>query len=852
MKATETNLLNFLKQPNQFTIPIYQRTYSWTLKQCQQLWEDIVRVAQDEEISGHFVGSIVYIEAGLYQVASIPQLLVIDGQQRLTTISLLLSALGKAISGGEEKVEITQRKIENYFLFNNEEEGEYRYKLLLTQSDRQTFINIIENRDLPKNASQRLRENYLYFESQIRKRQIDLNGLYNGIGKLLIVNIALDRDRDNPQLIFESLNSTGLDLSQADLIRNYVLMGLPTKEQEKVYEKYWYPMEETFDKANQMSQFDRFIRDYLTLKSKSGAIPKVNDVYNSFKAYIEKLKGKSIVELIAEVYAYSKHYARLAFQEESDPEIRQALEDINTVKVDVAYPFLLEVYDDFSQNLLTKDELIKILRLVESYVFRRAICGIPTNSMNKTFATLSREIDRDNYLESVQLAFIRKEGYKRFPDDREFEREFVVKDIYNFRNRLYLLCKLENYHRPKELVDVDNYTIEHILPQNPKLSPEWKADLGNNWQEIQAKYLHTIGNLTLTAYNREYGDRPFSEKREMEGGFKVSPLYLNQRLGKLEKWDETEIQKRAAELASWAVKIWDYPAIKSPDAEINVQAILTEIFSNPTELSRAKGYVQEVVDLIGYDKIEHILAMTYRQDRGISINVGQWAVLRFIRQKKALKGLFAIDSNYPLACDGIKAEVIDSFAPKWTGEQEIELVQIDLKNQQLSESFLEAWKVAIRQAYQAFKTWSSSSYMNYHLPELAEALVQETARSRHAEYLQGKIGELFETLRKRILNLDPSVREEFKKFYIAYKTTTNFVDIVPQRSRLRLLLNLKFSQIQDPKGICRDVSEIGRWGNGEVEVGLSSPEELEDIMHLICQAFHQHNDDSEPHELRAS
>lgn len=687
MKANETNFLKFLQQPNQFLIPIYQRTYSWTLKQCQQLWHDIVRVAEDEEISGHFVGSIVYIEGGLYQVASVPQLLVIDGQQRLTTISLLLSALGKAMEALDEKLETSRKKIESYFLFNNQEEGEERYKLLLTQSDRETFIRLIEGRELPQVASKRIVENYEYFESQIRKQEIDLNSLYRGISKLIIVNIALERDRDNPQLIFESLNSTGLDLSQADLIRNYVLMGLPPKEQEEIYNYYWYPMEQNFDRGDQIGLFDRFVRDYLTLKSKSGAIPNIRDVYSSFKNYVQKQAGTSIRDMIADVYHYSKHYVKLAFEQETDSAIKQALADINTLKVDVAYPFLLEVYEDYSRNLLTREEFISILRLVESYVFRRAICGIPTNSMNKTFANLSREIDRKNYLESVQLAFVRKDAYKRFPDDEEFRREFVVKDIYNFRSRNYLLRKLENHDRTKELVNPEDYTIEHIMPQNPKLSVQWQADLGASWKEVQAKYLHTIGNLTLTGYNSEYSDRPFSEKRDMKDGFADSPLRLNRMLAKLDGWNETEIKNRAELLAGWAVKVWSSPPVQRESKNVPTQATLP--------------------------------------------------------------------NNYE-------------------------------------------------------------------------------------DCLQGEILELFETIQKRILNLDASVTEDFKRFYIAYKVTTNFVDIYPQKSRLRLILNLTFDEVHDPNNLCKNIT--GWRMNGDVEVGFSSLEQLDDVMALVRQAFDKHSE----------
>jgi uncharacterized protein with ParB-like and HNH nuclease domain/predicted transport protein len=844
MKATEINFLKFLKQPNQFQIPIYQRTYSWTLKQCQQLWQDLVRLSQDDEVSGHFVGSIVYIEAGLYQVASVPPLLVIDGQQRLTTISLLLSAFAKIIDESETGVEITRRKLENYYLFNNEEDGDDRFKLLLTQGDRETFIRIIEDREWPNDPAIRLKENYEYFEGQIRKGGVDLNRLYQGIGKLIIVNIALDRDRDNPQLIFESLNSTGLDLSQADLIRNYVLMGLKQKEQEKIYKNFWYPMEESFEQAGQSEQFDRFMRDYLTLKSKSGAIPNLSEVYNSFKTYLESQRHLPVGEVIADVYRYSKYYVCLAFEQETDPILRLAFRDINTLKVDVAFPFLLEVYEDYTQGLVNRDVFVQIVRLVESYVFRRLICGVPTNSMNKTFATLGREIDRDNYLESLKLAFVRKDNYRRFPDDQEFYREFVVKDVYRLRNRLYLFRKLENHKRPKELVDPENYTIEHILPQNPKLSEEWQAELGDNWKEVQAKYLHTIGNLTLTEYNPEYSDRPFAEKRDMEGGFAVSPLFLNKGLGHLERWTETEIQDRAEKLASWANEIWTYPAVSIPEEQFDVQQMLMDVFPTQDLLSAAKKLTQEVVDLIGYDRIEHILAITYRKsDRQISVNLGQWLVLAFQYRTTGVSALFALEAPEEKALEGLNVQTAESYSSRWAGDKDVRLVGItwdaDLN---LPESFVQAWKSAIRQAYQFFKGWTASSYMNYHQPELAQALVEETECSRHAEYLQGEMGELFEALRRRVLNLDPSVREEFKKLYIAYKTSTNFMDVVPQRSRLRLSLNMKFDEIHDPTGLCKDVSHVGRWGNGDVEVGLSSIEQLDDVMTLVQQAFSKYED----------
>lgn len=695
MKASETNFLKFLQGTKQFIIPIYQRKYSWTLQQCRQLWNDIVRVAEDEETKGHFVGSIVYIEKGLYQISAVPQLLVIDGQQRITTLTLFLLALGNAIEESGQKHEITKKKIMNYYLVNSEEEGELYYKLLLTHTDKDTLVSLLTDKAMPEEYAQRVYENYHFFVEMIKKSRIDLNKLYQGILKLIIVDISLDRDHDNPQLIFESLNSTGLDLSQADLIRNYVLMSLDPKEQTALYYDYWYPMEKSIGNLNDTTLFDRFMRDYLTIKT--GKIPNKNNVYSAFKEYVTHQQRGTIQEIVKDIYRYFQYFVKLVFQTEEDKEINQVLQDINTLKVDVSYPFLLEVYDDYHHQLLSKSEFISVLKLVESYVFRRAICGIPTNSLNKTFATMGKEINKERYLESVLAIFLLKDTYKRFPNNEEFMSALVVKDVYHFRNRNYLLRKLENYHR-KEIVDIESYTIEHIMPQNKNLSPEWRQELGVNWEEIHKTYLHTLGNLTLTKYNSELSDRPFREKREIEGGFADSPLRLNKRLRRLEVWNEQEIKERAKELAELALSVWEYPQLP-----------------------------------------EDVLA-------------------KYSNQKKP-------------------SEIV---------------------------------------------TYTIADY---------------------AEYLRGDLLSLFEQLRKRICNLDSSVREEFKKLYIAYKVTTNFVDIVPQRNRLKLCLNIPFNEIHDPKGICKDVTHLGKWGNGDVQVSIASVDEMEDVMYLIMQAFEKHRDE---------
>ncbi|MDJ0732389.1 MAG: DUF262 domain-containing protein [Crocosphaera sp.] len=559
MKASEIQLLKFLSAPKQLIIPIYQRTYSWQKQQCKKFFDDIMSVGSDPDASGHFLGSIVYIENGLYHVADLTKLLVIDGQQRLTTLFLFLSALGKSIEKNNINIGTTRNKIDNLYLFNYAEDGEDRFKLVLTQTDKKTLNSLLEDKEINENYSLRIVENYRYFEEQISKNESKLKEIWSGIQKLMMVDVSLNKEQDNPQLIFESLNSTGLDLSKADLIRNYILMDLEPKQQEEIYQDYWYKMETNFGQEGYTKKFDQFMRYYLTIKSLSGTLTTIREIYNDFKKYVNNHYNLSIMEIVNDIYTYSKYFVRVAFNKESDSDLLKVIKDIQQLKVDVAYPFILEVYKDYEDNKLNKEDFIAILRLIESYVFRRAICGIPTNSMNKTFAALTRNIDKDNYLKSTQLAFMKMKSYKRFPNDQEFCRELMVKDVYNSRNCKYLLLKLENFNRRKELIEIDNYTVEHIMPQNQNLSVEWQKELGSNWQEIQSRYLHTIGNLTLTECNCELSDRPFIEKRTIKCGFDHSPLYLNKMLIKLPQWNEDEINKRATQLTNLACQIWSFP-----------------------------------------------------------------------------------------------------------------------------------------------------------------------------------------------------------------------------------------------------------------------------------------------------
>ena len=693
MKATEAKFLAFLHKSPQFVIPIYQRTYSWTYRECRQLWEDILRTGRNDQISAHFVGSIVYIEQGLYQVTSQSPLLVIDGQQRLTTVTLILAALSKALQkkhpDGYEPIDgFSARKIRSYYLLNQEETGDRHHRLILSQTDKDSLIALVMGGPQPKEHSIRVSQNFALFESWIAECKDDLASVCKGLAKLVVVDIALSRDQDNPQLIFESMNSTGRELTQAALIRNFILMGLEPDLQTNLYKQYWRPMEVDFGQAAYSTHFDGFMRHYLTVKT--GEIPNVNAVYEAFKEY---RRGKNVAQdgdevLVSDIRTFSRYFCAMALGKETDHDLATAFQDLRELKVDVAYPFVLELYHDYMTGVLPKEEFLEAIRLIEAYVFRRGVCGIPTNSLNKTFARFTTVLKKDRYLESIQAHFLGLPSYRRFPTDEEFRRDIRIRDLYNFRNRSYWLRRMENFGR-KERVSVDEYTIEHIMPQNPNLSGAWKNALGSDWARIQEAWLHSIGNLTLTGYNSEYSDHPFIKKRDMDGGFKESPLKLNHGLGQLETWNEDEIVKRADRLSNLAINVWHSPKLPAD-----------------------------------------VLA-TYRGG--------------------------VVQSGYTI--------------------------------------------------------------------------------EDHPNLVAGPMHKVFEAFRKEVCALDPCVTEEFLKLYVAYKAETNFVDVVPQQKKLRLSLNMGFSEINDPKGLCKNVSGVGRWGNGDVEVALSSEDDLPYIMGLVRQSF---------------
>lgn len=683
MDARKGNIYEILNGNKQFLIPVYQRYYSWDIEQCTRLWNDIVEMQKKGKV-GHFVGSIVNI-AEQAMPTGVQKYMIIDGQQRMTTLSLLLLALRDYAIKNPDDTTINARRIDNMLLKNEYESGDERYKLLLTETDRDILMRLVEEKPIPDDTRSRLLDNYKFFAGKIADKELQPAEVYESIGKLQIVNITLDRTVDDAQAIFESLNSTGKELSESDLIRNYVLMGLEPTEQTYVYEHLWRPMELLFVYETQDSVMDRFFRDYLTMKITR--IPKQDRVYEEFKLYHLNCEFGTIRELCKDLLTYAKYYTDMVFKRSSNPVLKSLYEDINDLRMEVSYPFLLKVHNDYAEGIISEDDLRLIIRLCISYVFRRSICDIPTNSLNKTFATLKNEIKPDDYVNSIKAFFVMRDDYKEFPNDDKFTAAFVSRDIYTMRSRNFILSHLENYGNKASII-IENYTIEHIMPQNSSLSPEWKQMLGANWREVQKTYLHTIGNLTLTAYNSEMSDHPFMVKMDMEGGFKESALRLNAYVVKLTEWNEQRIKERASLLADKAKQIWAFPDMTASE-----------------------------------------------------------------------------------------------LAPYQTAEKPAERYSIG--------------------------TYDTNVFTKT----------------------------LFEVLDRRIQTLSPDVKREFKKLYVAYKLDTNFVDIVFQKQRLRISVNMKFAEVVDPNGICRDITGLGRWGNGNVELYMEHTSDVDQIMEIVEQSY---------------
>lgn len=570
MKANEQPIIKFLQAPDvQFVIPVYQRNYDWSNNECKELLNDILAVETTNRDT-HFIGSIVYIHEGIYSTSEVKELVIIDGQQRLTTINILFVALYRFAKDNDMQQEANM--LYNKFIINQYVQQESsKLKLKQTDTNSLAFKAIMNSTENEFGTYSNVIENFNYFKLAISKDSF--NTILNGLKRLIFVEISLERGKDDPQRIFESLNSTGLDLSQSDLIRNYILMDLDHKNQSKVFEQVWSPIEENArDLLKQKSLVSDYIRDYLTLRNKK--IPNKSKVYIEFKK-LYAVKDEAYHQELENIKSLSTHYKKLINPSTvQDHNVRRELEYISRLEINVAFPFLLQVFEDAENGIITSNVLIKILKLIQSYVWRRFVVGLPTNALNKIFMSLYAEVDTEDYFDSIALALVKKRGSAKLPTDEDLKSALRDKDLYNIqsKNRNYMFELLENFNN-REYVDTsnENITIEHIFPQNP--NDDWSKNVTpDDYFQFKEKYGNTLANLTLSGNNGALSNKSFIDKKTMnrqggEQGYDFSRLWLNDYLKTIDNWNISTYNERFDLIYSRFLKIWEYPTVVIPVTE---------------------------------------------------------------------------------------------------------------------------------------------------------------------------------------------------------------------------------------------------------------------------------------------
>ena len=579
MKGDAQPLIKFFDgSDKRFIIPLYQRNYDWKEDNCEQLFQDLLKMHHSNRKS-HFFGSIVSsIQAGT------EDRFIIDGQQRITTVSLLLIAMVNAFKVGD--IQATDGKLVDKifkrYLVDEYQEDERKVKLKPIKKDMDAFDALLYKPKEQYLKGSNVTRNYEFFYDKIVKSGLTMDELFETIKKLEVINIKLDED-DDPQLIFESLNSTGLDLSEADKIRNYLLMSLAPAEQDDLYTRYWNPIEEStkYDPSS-------FVRDYLTMKQ--GKIGRIDKIYFIFKEYAENERiGRA--ELLEEMHHYAKIYSQIDNANMGTEKINRKLNQVRTLDSTVAYPFYMAFFDYAEKNGLSDEEKYRVLDIVEAYWARRIICNLPSNALNKVFATLHRDVlnnmnkavegTNPTYTEVLIYLLLKKGRSSVFPKDDEVKEDFATRQVYKMpaNLRMFILERMEN-RDSKECHDVvkqlteKTISIEHIMPQT--LSDKWKDALGEEWERIHQQYLHTMANLTLTGYNSQYSNLTFLEKRDMEKGFNDSAFRLNNYVKSCDQWTEVEMKQRQHDLLEVFMRLWPMPSTTFEPAKREIESASIE------------------------------------------------------------------------------------------------------------------------------------------------------------------------------------------------------------------------------------------------------------------------------------
>ena len=549
MKASEEKLQKIIEGTIQYVVPLFQRAYSWTKSEWQALWDDIITLCEQENPRVHFMGSIVTMPAESAP-GGCPKYILIDGQQRITTIFILLAALRDKAKPVDQKL---ADQIQNTILVNQYEEDLDFYKIQPTQVDREAFYRIIQSESpIEENG---ISECYGFFEKKFRQTKIDLQKFKKVIcSNFSLVSVVLSID-DDPYLVFESLNAKGRSLTQADLIRNYFFMKIEGNNQEPIYNKYWLPMQELLG-----DNLTEFIRHYLT---KSGAEVKTGEIYFHIK---DRISNGDAVLYLKDLAIFAEYYAKLLDpNREEKEEVRKYLLRLNSLEVGTVYPFLLNCYDDWAKSKITEQEFITILQIIENFVLRRFVCNIQTRGLNRLFALLYSQVSKDsnlaesNFIERLKLALQKQ----KYPKDSEFKARLMDVQLYGInrtQKAKLILESIEESFNHKEKVALKGLTVEHIMPQS--LTDWWKEHLGEDCQITHELLLHTLGNLTLTGYNSELSNADFLKKRTH---FQDSNLELNKYFGDKQSWCQEDIEARGEYLADIALKIWSYFGEESPE-----------------------------------------------------------------------------------------------------------------------------------------------------------------------------------------------------------------------------------------------------------------------------------------------
>ena len=555
--------------------------------------------------------------------------LVIDGQQRITTISILFTAMVNLMKSGlvEADDKRLAEKIEKKFLVDEYQTEDRKLRLKPIKDDCVSFDKLITNDPTEFVESSNITQNYYYFENRIKKNEISIDDLYEAIFRLEIIDIFLDKE-DNPQLIFESLNSTGLDLTEGDKIRNFILMGLDAKTQENYYEQYWNKIEKCTD-----YNVSGFIRNYLTLIQKK--IPNINNVYFTFKEYVlDKMdieNEEDCETILKEMLYYAQIYNKIISAENNPKDvISSILYRLNNIEMTVSYPFLLAMFGHELRKEITSLDVETTLKAIESYIFRRIMCpNYASNALNKVFCNLDSEvmkIKNDNqdvsYSDILIYCLQSRVGAAGFPSDKEFTEALTNRDVYHMykKNREYLFDRFENGNTIErvnviEMMENGDLTIEHIMPQT--LTEEWKNELGSNYQVIYDQNIHTLKNLTLTGYNSKYSNSIFSEKKTIEKGFKDSGLNLNKSLLEYEHWTETEMQDRLNKLLLQANILWSYPKTNFVPPKKEIDSVTLEddeSLRGRTLISYSYGNVKEHETNIWVEMFKDVIKQIYDED----------------------------------------------------------------------------------------------------------------------------------------------------------------------------------------------------------------------------------------------